>query len=381
MDSVTFRSAEENQRVYDLIWSQMPHMQKPASSSWWFFLLFPRDDEGYGRRQLMFAVATRAGKRIRISDVWLPGLDLKRCVVDGEDRFHALAVGWYCDGQQVHEDFVKAAAPTTLSAREKVLRCWTPEREGMEIRAGRERPLSLETHVSGPSGSANFEAWGDLHSLHASPHESLNIETFAGGTHFIAWRRMNFRGEFDLPTGRETLEGLCYFQRVCLNVPTFPWKWIWSLFPDGAMFSAYVPYVGLNLLRKGYRFFGSNRREQTSISIAGAGFWDWPDASEQVLFNLAHVTPILGYGRYPQFGVQVSNPQGDHLTFQAVPFGHTDFYIDRPLFGGRCESHWHYNEYMFRTEHLNGAIGGKHIAHQTMGQGFGNLEYTWGLGL
>lgn len=381
----TYHSPAENRRVYDLIWSQMPHMQKPTSSSWWFFLLFPKDAEGYGRRQLMFSIAARAGGRIRINDVWLPGLDLRRPIAGGEDRFHAIAVGWYCDGERVHEDIVKQAAPTHLSARDGVIGCWSPAadgpRTGMEIRRAAARPLALEAEICGQKGSAHFEAWGDLISLHSSPHESINLDTAVGGTHFIAWRRMNFRGDFELPTGRETLEGIAYFQRVCLNVPTFPWKWIWSLFPDGTMFSAYVPYVGLNLLRKGYRFFPDNRREQAALAIAPAGFWDAPDASEQILFHKARVTPILGYGRHPRFGVQVSNRQGDHLSFLAVPYGHTRFYIDRPICGGRWETHWTYNEYMFRMEQLNGAVDGRHVTRATMGQAFGSLEYTWGLGL
>src|SRR5690554_6745639 len=83
-------------RAFDLIWTQMPERQKRTSSSWWFFLLFPRDEEGYGRRQLMFTIASRVGRQICINDVELPGIDLKRQVEDGLDRFHAMAVGWYC---------------------------------------------------------------------------------------------------------------------------------------------------------------------------------------------------------------------------------------------------------------------------------------------
>lgn len=383
--SPQFKSLAEHQRVYDLIWSQMPEMQKPTSSSWWFFILFPREREGYGPRQMMFSIAARAGEQIRINDCWLPGLDLNRPITGGVDRFSAMVNGWYCDGGQVYEDFVKSTAVTTLSAPDAFIQCTTTQPDGrplgLEIGRGNGRPLTLEAHVYGQKGSAHFEAWGDLDCLHNSPHESINLDTPLGGTHFIAWRRMNFRGEFDLPTGRETLEGLGYFQRVCLNVPTFPWKWIWALFPDGSMFSAYVPYVGLNLLRRGYHFFGSNQKEQTAVSILPAGFWDWAGASEQITFTTARVTPVLGLGRHPQFDVQVSNKQGDFVNFRAAPYGHTNLYIDRPLLGGWLRSHWNYNEFMFRMAGLNGRVQNKPITQDTMGQGFGSLEYTWGLGL
>ena len=111
----SYGTAAEHQRIYDLIWSQMPEMQKGTSSSWWFFILFPKEAEGYGPRQMMFSIATRVGERIRINDVWLPGLDLKRKIEDGEDRFPGIAVGWYCDGEKVHEDIVKETAETHLS--------------------------------------------------------------------------------------------------------------------------------------------------------------------------------------------------------------------------------------------------------------------------
>lgn len=381
----TYLTSLENQRIFKLIWSQMPEMQNRHSSSWWFFLLFPKGKEGYGPRQLMFSIATRMGQRIRINDVELPGLDPDRTIRQGEDRFHAMSVGWYCDGEKVHKDFLQQVAPTLLSAREEFIRCWSSnneqERHGMEFRAAPGRDLTLEATIAGQNGAAHFTAWGDLDSLNASPDESLNIDTSLGGTHFIAWRRMNFAGDFDLPTGREHLEGLCYFQRVCLNVPTFPWKWIWSLFPDGTMFSAYIPYIGLNLLRRGYKFFNSSRLEQATIPIGGAGFWDTPGPGAPIRFNKAAATPILDQGPLPQFDVQVSNKAGDALSFRAAPYGHTHLYIDRPVWGGSRETHWSYNEYMFRMMNLNGRVDGRPISRETMGQGFGNLEYAWGLGL
>lgn len=380
-----YQAAEENQRIYDLIWSQMPEMQKRTSSSWWFFILFPKGEAGYGPRQMMFSIATRVGEKIRINDIWLPGLDLKREIVAGVDEFPAISVGWYCDGRQVHDDIVKTTAVTRMSLPDRTIQCWAEQENGdqygYEIKASAEYELGLEAIIRGEKGTAHFHAWGDLDSLHSSPEESINIDTPVAGTHFIAWRRMNFTGEFDLPeTGKETMSGICYFQRVCLNVPTFPWKWIWSLFPDGSMFSAYVPYVGQNLFRKGYQFFDSNKKEQRSLSIAAAGFWDWPGPSEQILFNKAKITPVLG-DPHPTFEVAVSNKAGDFVNFLAATYGHTRFWIDRPIWGGRKETHWSYNEYMFRMENLAGRVQGREISKETMGQAFGSLEYTWGLGL
>jgi hypothetical protein len=383
--ATTYLTNLENKRVYNLIWSQMPEMQNRHSSSWWFFLMFPKSDQGYGPKQLMYAIATRAGERIRVNDVWLPGLDLKRPIVDGVDQFHAMIVGWYDDGHGTHTYFLKQPAPVVLSEADQVIRGWSDSADGegygMEIRSSDSRPLALDVTVRGPNGSARFEAWGDLDSKHSSPDESINVDTPFGGTHFIAWRRMNFEGEFELPTGREHLSGICYFQRPCVNAPLFPWKWIWSLFPDGTMFSSYIPYMGLNVLRKGYKFFNSERLEQRTIPIADAAFWDTPGPGDEVLFNKASITPLFDGGTIPKFDVRVSNDAGDYLSFLADTYGHSYFYIDRPVFRNRIETHWSYSEYMFRMADLDGRVAGKLINSDTMGQNFGNLEYAWGIGL
>lgn len=383
----TYKTMAEHQRIYDLIWSQLPERQNRTSSTWWFFILFPKGPEGYGPRQMMFSIATRVGQTIRINDTELPGLDLKRNIENGVDQFPAMAVGWYCDGQQVHEDIIKTTAVTHLSLPDKIVDCTAPSTDGRsygyQIRASHNPPLSLDVSITGQNGRAHFTAWGDLNCHDNAPQEAIDIDTPFGGTHFVAWRRMNFKGEFDLPgTGKETIEGLTYFQRVCLNVPTFPWKWIWTLFPDGSMFSAYVPYVGLNLFRKGYTFFDSNRKEQAALAISPKAFWDWPDGRQRIwLKKRTKVVPVLGRGEHPQFEVSTENEAGDFIRFTAVPYGRAHLYLDRPILRGRKTSRWDYNEYMFRAENLNGRIQGQTINSETFGQGFGTLEYTWGLGI
>ena len=47
----------------------MPERQNRHSSTWWFFLLFPQGPDGYGPRQLMFTIAARRGREMRITDV------------------------------------------------------------------------------------------------------------------------------------------------------------------------------------------------------------------------------------------------------------------------------------------------------------------------
>lgn len=373
----------EHEAVLDLIFSQMPELQNRYSSSWWFFLLFPEGPEGYGPRQLMFTIATRAGKRIRINDVWLAGLDKHRSTGDGRDAFEAMNVGWYCDGQTVYDDFIRLAGPAVLDGRSGSIICGDIERQGHGIyfRRSQTQPVALEAFVRGAEGEAEFTTWGTLDSPTASPVVSINIDTPFGGTHYIGWRRLNFSGRFLLPTGEEQLRGVGFFQRVCLNFPVFPWKWIWAVFPDQSIFTAYIPYLGLNLFRKGYRFFQSQRLEQATIPITQSATWIPPGAAEPTRFTRMSATPLLGLGPHPHFAIQARNDQGDHMAFVAVPYGLSRFYIDRPILGRSLESHWNYNEYMFRMEALDGRIAGRRITGETHGQAFGSLEYTYGLGL
>lgn len=368
-----------HQSVLDLVWNQLPERQNGSSSTWWFFLLFPEGPEGYGPRQLMFTIAARAGRRIRINDVWLPGLDRRRPLAEGLDRFDAMSVGWYADDQS-HEYLLRAAGPAVMDARDGFLRCDGPDEHGMEFRRSATEPVGLAATICAPGGESTFETWGALDSPTSSPVISMDITTPFGGTHYIAWRRLNFRGRFQLPTGPETLQGVGFFQRVCLNIPVFPWKWIWAVFPDQTLFTAYVPYLGLNLFRKGYRFFRNNRLEQATLSIAQSAMWIPPGAGEPVRFNRMAATPILGRGPHPHFQIEARNDAGDHLSFLAAPYGLSRFYIDRPILG-RLESHWNYNEYLFRMEALDGRVAGRPVTRQTHGQAYGSLEYTYGVGL
>ena len=376
---VSERTLADHQRVFDRIWRQYPDRQNRSSSSWWWFILFPEGEDGYGPQQLMFSIAARAGDRLRVNGIPMSGFDLDRDTSAGVDSFPAISVGWYGDDETVHEGLVNQPATATLS-RDGSIAAWTATddgRRGSEIRAATDRPLGLDATFVGDNGRADFEAWGDLTNSVDSPVQAIDDRS----TDLVAWRRMGFEGEFDLPTGTERLSGLGYFQRVCLNVPLFPWKWIWAFFPDGTAFSAFVPFVGPQLFRRGYRFFDSPRLERATVPIRQSGLWDSATGDRLVEFDSATIEPVFSGGAHPDFAVSVSDGAGNRVAFDAACYGHARNYIDRPLLGGAVDSHWSYNEYLFRTTNLRGRIGGDPITAETTGQGFGTVEYACGLGL
>jgi len=384
---VSTRSLVDHQRVFDRIWTQLPAQQNRTSSSWWWFILFPEGEEGYGPEQLMFSIAARAGDQIRVNDISMPGLDLDRSIKNGVDEFSAISVGWYGDDEAVHEGVVNQPATARLS--DGSISAWADSKNsedgehakrGGEIRASTDRELGLEAHFAGAGGEAKFEAWGALDNRVDSPVQAMDTDTVAGGMDLVAWRRMQFEGEFDLPDGPEHLEGICYFQRVCLNLPLFPWKWIWAFFPDGTAFSAFIPFLGPQLLRQGYNFFDSKRLERSTIPIRQSALWDSATGDQLVEFDSATIEPVFD-DPHPHFEVEVSDGEGNYVEFTATSYGHARNYIDRSILGGLTESHWSYNEYLFRMDDLKGEVEGRSIDKETVGQGFGTLEYACGLGL
>lgn len=389
-DSPTPTPDPSDERVFERIWTQLPDQQNRSSSSWWFFILFPEGDSGYGPRQLMFSIAARVGDRIRVNDRWLPGMALDRDVEDGVDEFSAITVGWDGDDDGVEDGVVNQPARATLhedGSIDAMTETDDGERRGGAIRAADDRVLGLEAEFAGRKGRVEFEAWGDLDAATTSPVQSMAMDTPAGGVDVVAFRQLQFEGEFDLPNGTETLSGSAYFQRVCFNVPLFPWKWVWAVFADGAAFSAMIPFVGPHVLREGYEFYDSAALERATVPVRPSAFFAPADADDVVEFDDVSIEPILDDdtaaedGSHPDFAVEATTDDGDVLSFTAASYGHARNHIDRPLLGGRFESHWSYNEFLVSLEDLDGHVDGQHLSRETLGDGYGTLEYSTGLGL
>ena len=384
-DPFAERTLDQHRRAFERIWWQNPERQNGTSSSWWFFILFPEGEEGYGPRQLMFSIAACMGDQSRVNDLPPRGMDPDRPVDDGVDRFDATTVGWSGDENGVHDHVVRQPAEAVLSRENQRIDAWADcedgARRGSEVTAHPDRPLGVTAHVVGEDAEAEFEAWGALDSKMTSPHRSLNIDTPLGGAEVVAWRQMEFDGEFDLPEGHETLSGSCYFQRVCFDMPLIPWKWVWALFPDGTSFSVLVPFLGPHLFRRGYKFFSSDRLERLTIPLRQTGFWNWGSKDGHVEFDRITVEPLLGADEHPDFDVRVENNAGDYVRFVARTYGHARNWLDRPRLGGRFASHWSYNEFLFRMTGLAGCVSGTAVSEDTMGTGFGTLEYSTGLSL
>lgn len=363
---------------FDRIWTQLRQLQNRHSSSWWFFLLFPRQKDGFGPKQMMFALVSRVGETVHIQDVPHPGLQ-RQPVPDGPiDTFNTFAVGWINDGQKIHDRIVHTPAVADLSL-DGAIHAWNDNQHGGGIQTRPDKPYGLDVTFAGKRGHGHFQVWGDPAYPATGPIES-DVQTMFGGANVVYWPHLRFAGEFGSPTGTEWLEGIGYFQRVCLNFPAFPWKWIWATFADESIFSAFVPYVGPHLFRRGHRFF-PHWLERAAAPIKPSSYFVQGGSWQQVDFNQTQVKILPHKSQYPQFAVHCQADNGDYIQYRLEPHAHTGFLLDRPLWRGLWKTRFNYNEYLFHIRDLSGRIAGRALNLKQLGQGFGNLEYTWGLGL
>jgi hypothetical protein len=383
MTEITDARNTSNHEDSELIWSVMPELINRHTSIWWFFLLFPRQSSGFGPKQLMFVTMTKVGNWFNINGRNHRGLDVKQLRPENrEDQFHTTTLGWMYDGRQMHDSIFNSSAQSTLS-RDGFLRGWAERddghRAGSEIkRSDSGRAYGLSADYAGCNGRAQFHVWGRSGSDVTAPAESVNIRSPLGGAHVIGWQQLEFEGDFSWPGGGDHLVGTGYFQRVCLNINPFPWKWIWALFEDQSVFSCFVPYFGPHLIRRGTWFF-PQAIERVSLPLWGGGYFFWADRQQRINLTRRSVTPILSSKPFPDFLVECGTDEGDFVSFRAASHAHAQVLLDEKRLGF-WPSRYNYNEYLFRIEDVRGQIAGRPVTAATVGNGYGNIEYTWGFG-
>jgi hypothetical protein len=367
------------------IWRHHPELQNWSSSSWWFFVFFPKQETGYGPKQMMFTFASRTGDLIKVNSTWQKGIDSKRNLGKTEE-FMTTVVGWINDGKQVHEEIVHQPALATLSYDDQVLEAWV-ENDG-EMHGGRVESLNthkyaIRGHFKGKKGEAKFEVWNENTTDMDQPM-ILDIrgpkKGKLGGTQFVAWRRYAFKGEFTGPSGTEHLSGLGYFQRVLMNVPMFPWKWAYLLFEDGSIFSSFIPYFGLQNFRREYKFY-NQFIERMVIPLGPRAYFFNNKTGETTFFDTSNIYPIINKHTNPDFNLLCKTKSGDFIKINLKAHAHAQFLLDRRVIKKLWQTKYIYNEYMVQAKGITGKIDGQTFPKSQFGQAWGNMEYTWGMSL
>jgi hypothetical protein len=369
------------------IWRQHPEWQNWSSSSWWFFLFLPKQEHGYGPKQMMFAFASRRGDLCKFKSKWSKGLDPNRRLGKTE-KFITPMSGWIHDGKQVHDEILLQTNDATLSYDKQFLDAWEIQDDGSKygarIESSRDdsHEYAIDGHFIGKRGEAKFTIWNSgSHYLENPQIVTRNPKQWRfGGVQYIPWRRFAFEGEFTSPSGTETLSGLGYFQRVLMNIPMFPWSWCYIIFEDGSIFSSFMINFGFHNFNRKEKH---NRQflERFKYNVKPRSFYYDPNTGKTYHFDSSRTIPIIHKLGNPDFYIEATMDDGDFLRFKLKSHGHAQFTLDRRIIKHLWQSKYFYDEYMVKVVGVKGKIGGKKFDTNEHGQGWGNIEYTHGMSL
>ncbi|MHA2503175.1 MAG: hypothetical protein ACXAE3_09910, partial [Candidatus Kariarchaeaceae archaeon] len=143
------------------IWRQHPEWQNQFSSSWWFFLFLPKQEQGYGPKQMMFAFASRRGDLISFAkEPWGQGIDPNRELGPVED-FTTTISGWINDGETLHDNVLMVTTQAHLDYHKQFLEAWKDvdgKSYGARIEADLDTPgeRGIKGKFVGQKGGADF---------------------------------------------------------------------------------------------------------------------------------------------------------------------------------------------------------------------------------
>lgn len=363
------------------IFETYPQMQNSTSSMWFFFLLFPKQGDAYGPKQMMYTFASKMGKAYGVNGKWQKGMQ-KTQYLDGIREFMTTAVGWFFDGHKVHEDIVHQPVKASVS-KEGWVKAWettaSGEKHGGEIIVVSKDPPELQVHFHGENGEASFKVWAESDWEMATPNNH-DIYNRWYNSLLVSWRRFSFSGKFTYNGVKEDHDGYGYFQRVCLNIPMLPWFWPILVFEDGSVFSSFQPYLGLNNFRKHNRVLNPILK-RIRLDVATTAYY--ADAKEQeiIQFTESHVEAIEEDGMV-LIQIMSSNPEtGDYMRIQAKSLAETGFDLEKYYALDFLHSLHNYNEHIVQVVGLDGSINGKKLDLNSVGKIFGNVEYCWGMSI
>lgn len=365
------------------IWRQHPEWQNLFSSSWWFFLFLPEQEKGFGPKQAMFAFASRRGDQVAFNDYWAKGIDPDR-TLGRKEQFMTTISGWIHDGEEMHDEILFTTSEATLSYDEKQIEAWDKLGHGAQISFPYDPPhqFSLQGTVKGPRGGADFVVWtsGD-HFLHNPQIKTVNRKQIFGlGVQYVPWRRFRFKGTFQHPNGQEVLEGYGYFQRVLMNIPMLPWSWCYILFEDGSIFSSFMINIGFQLFNR--KDLPMNQfLDRFKYHLKPRGFFYNTETNSSVEFDSCQTIPILEGKEITGFYVEGRMSNGEFIRLKLKPHGHSRFTMKKKFLRNLLTTKYTYNEYMIKVVGFSGSIMNRKVSVKSLGNGWGNVEYTYGISL
>lgn len=385
METDKHLAQDHAKEAFKEIWTAHPELQNWSSSAWWFFVFLPKQEKGYGPKQMMFTYASRKGKLNKVNNTWQKGFRLNR-EKSKQDKFMTTVVGWIKDDHGVHEEIVHVPALAILDRDKRSLNAWDDDNKyGAEIKASEEKEIAIDGNFVGKNGHAKFTIWSDLEDIFDLP----TISDFRGpsdgnfgGTHLVAWRKFKFEGEFKSPKSTEQLTGIGYFQRVLMNIPMQPWKWTYMAFEDGSIYSSFMLYFGLHNFRRDYYFYKQRFERFVVDVISSAYYYDAKEGKVHTFSSARTVPEIKSKNGMPNFYMEAKNRNGDFIRMKTKTHGHAQFLLDRRILNYFWQTKFNYNEYMYEIVKMKARIEGEKVdLIKKHGRLWGNIEYVFGWSL
>ena len=363
----------DTKNTFQKIWDSYSHRQNRFSSYWWFFLLFPEGENCYGAEQLMVVLAGNTKKKFKFNGEYAEPMNTS--VEEDKEQFNAAISGWYSNEEEVVElinDNSRAElSPHGLldtskhSENDDGLRIKSrSENEGFDVKLRND-----ETHLEFQSyPKIEEDEW---------PKEALDTQKLGLGANLINWSNKKFEGNLRIDGEPREIEGIGYFQRVSLDVPGMPWKWIHTVFPNGDIFIGFIPFIGPHILRKKYKFFQSEALENISYPVKATGTWIKGETGETVKFDKTRIRVQPKNDGHPKFKVKATKKGEGKMEFTVNTRNHIENNVKSPILKGLTHSRYTYNEYTFSVENFNTTI--KDIEVENPENGHGNIEYSYGL--
>tara|TARA_B100000287_G_scaffold110129_1_gene102433 strand:- start:236 stop:1405 length:1170 start_codon:yes stop_codon:yes gene_type:complete len=382
-----------NQNAFDDIWKIHPELQNNFSSAWWFFLLFPDQEEGYGPKQLMFAFASKAGKNVGVRNIWQKGMNIKDLKKENEQqKFMTTLVGWIFDGDNVHEGVIHQKMEVELSDKGYLIAKDDQNENNIiaKLIGDVKDYFKIDAEFANENTSIKFEANSSNDPNILNPQLTMIQPKFVNklfNVNVVTWKKFDFKGDFKTLNFNGNLSGIGYFQRVLFNGPLIPWTWLWIVFENGNVLSSFIPFFGFQNFRRKDKFY-STKNENKRIKINPTSYFIIEGKYKRELrFNKIDIELLYSNKKVneelPRLNLKLSNNENEWLEVNIMSNGHAQFHLERGYFKNIIKSKWSYNEYMIKVNSFSGVLNGIEMNElkKEMGNGWGNMEYTYGMSI
>ena len=261
-----------NYNAFNEIWKIHPELQNNVSSAWWFFLLFPDQEEGYGPKQLMFAFASKAGKNIGVRNIWQKGMNIKNLKKgNAQTKFMTTLVGWIFDGEKVHEGVIHQEMEAELSDKGYLIAKNNQHDKNFIANLIGDIKNDFEVNAEFVNENTNIKflanSRNDPNILNPQLTEiKPKVVNKLFNVNVVTWKKFDFKGVFETLNFKGNLSGVGYFQRVLFNGPLIPWTWVWIVFENGNVLSSFIPFFGFQNFRRKDKFY-SIKNENRRVKI------------------------------------------------------------------------------------------------------------------